>query len=341
MIGRPDDPAATYALLVGIPFDVAGRRRAWDRESRLLVSEAEARVRVTENDVRAEAREAYTAVALADALLEVASQSEATAAELLARVEARLRASAATALDVALSESQHAEARADVERAQRTLVEAQDRFRQALDLPPSSAVRVAGLDAPVLPEGLTLEAALVRARARRGEVAVWTSTRERFEASDKRLRREAVAPVQTSLEYERQGNHNVNQSVGASVGVELPFVQKNQGERAVARMEARAADVERELVEHAIEREVATSFQRLEAALRELALLDERAVPAAERTLTMVRTLLEAGAVDYFRLLSAQSGAFALRKRRVETLREAWACRVALERAIGGWEAAR
>ena len=52
----------------------------------------------------------------------------------------------------------------------------------------------------------------------------------------------------------------------------------------------------------------------------------------------MVQTMLDAGVVDYFRLLAARSSAFQLRSRRVEALREAWLCRIALERAIGGWE---
>jgi outer membrane protein TolC len=52
----------------------------------------------------------------------------------------------------------------------------------------------------------------------------------------------------------------------------------------------------------------------------------------------MVHTMLDAGVVDYFRVLTARSSAFALRSRRVEALREAWLGRIALERAMGGWE---
>jgi outer membrane protein TolC len=49
---------------------------------------------------------------------------------------------------------------------------------------------------------------------------------------------------------------------------------------------------------------------------------------------------LEAGAVDYFRLLSARRSAFELRARRVASLRDAWLSRIALERAVGGLEQA-
>ncbi|HEY6877972.1 MAG TPA: TolC family protein, partial [Polyangiales bacterium] len=110
------------------------------------------------------------------------------------------------------------------------------------------------------------------------------------------------------------------------------------GERAVAEKQADAAELESELAGSLIEREASSSFRRLEAALAELSAIEEGALPAAERTLVMVHTMLDAGVVDYFRLLTARSVAFALRNRRVEALREAWLCRIALERAIGGWE---
>ena len=52
----------------------------------------------------------------------------------------------------------------------------------------------------------------------------------------------------------------------------------------------------------------------------------------------MTMEMLDAGAVDYFRLLNARQSAFALRSRRVEALRAAWRLRIALERAVGGLE---
>jgi cobalt-zinc-cadmium efflux system outer membrane protein len=338
LIGRPDDPAATYAVLLGLPFDVSGKRRAWGSESRRIVEESEALLRAARNDVRAEAREAYAQTVVAERARTLAEESAATARELYERVKARLAADAATALDLTLSESQYAETQADLQRARRGLVEAQNALRQVLDLPPDAALVVDALDAPTLPEGFSPEQAITRALAARQELSAWASARERWRAADARLRAEAMGPVTAAFEAERQGNTGPNTSIGASVGFELPIIQRNQGERAVARGQAAAAGVERELVEHTIAREVATAYRRLDAALAELKALDDSALPAAERTLRMVHTLLDSGAVDYFRLLSARSGAFALRSRRVEALREAWLSRIALERAMGGWE---
>jgi outer membrane protein, heavy metal efflux system len=338
MIGRPDDPAATYAVTLGLPFDVAGKRRAWRREAGFLAEQADAELASVLNEVRSEARVAYVLVAMASAARQVAEQSADTARELSERVQARLAANATTALDVALAQSQHAEATANVARAQRTLFEAQAQFRQALGLPFAETIEVTPLQQPSLPAGLTLDAAVERARTRRREAAAWGFASERWRAADTRLRREAVAPMMAAIEGERQGNTNPNSSVGAGLNFELPFVFKNQGERAVAEKQAVAAELESELAGSMIERDASSSFRRLEAALAELSAIEEGALPAAERTLVMVHTMLDAGVVDYFRLLTARGVAFALRNRRVEALREAWLCRIALERAIGGWE---
>ncbi len=341
MIGKPDDPAATYALLFGLPFDVGGRRKAWRTEARFVLDVAEEQLLAARNDVRADARAAYAEVATAQAAHDVAEESAATGRELYESVKARLDARAATALDLSLSETQYAEAESNLARARRALVEARNQFRAALDLSAESPVEVAPLSSPQLPQGLSAEAAVARALTRRHEPAAWASQRERFRSADRRLRAEAVAPLTAGLEAERQGNRTPQSSVGASLGFQLPVAWRNQGERAVARQESQAAELERELAEHAIAREVVASYQRLEAVLAELAALEQRAVPAADRTLRMVGAMLESGAIDYFRVLSARREAFALRARRVEALREAWLSRIALERAVGDLQETR
>ncbi|MET0342277.1 MAG: TolC family protein [Polyangiales bacterium] len=241
MIGKPDDPAATYGAVLGLPFDVSGKRRAWRGESRRILDEAEARLWAARNDVRAEAREAYAQAVVAERAHVLAEETAATARELYERVKARLAAHAATALDLTLSESQYAETQANLQRARRTKVEAQNSLRQVLDLPPDAPVVVGDLDVPVMPDGITTEQAVTRALAERRELTALDNERERWRAADARLRAEAIGPMTANLEFERQGNTNPRSTVGASMGWELPFVQRNQGERAVARGQAAQA----------------------------------------------------------------------------------------------------
>jgi len=341
MIGVPDQQAATYSVAVGVPFDLAGKRPAWRREAGSIVAQAEARLDAAKNDVRANVRSAYVQLAMAHAALIVAGQTADIAQELLAKVQARLDADATTALDLALTESQYAEAVANQARTQRAVVEAQKLFRESVGLAYDAQVEVESLPIPSLPEGLTVELAVQRARTHRKEAAIWARENERWRHADRRLRAEAWAPASVQFETESQANRNTKHTIGAAAALELPVVFRNQGERAVARGEANAANVQREITEQAIDREASSTYRALEAALLELATIDARALPAAERTLAMVQIMLEAGVVDYFRLLTARSGAFALRTRRVEALREAWFARIALERAMGGWDNTR
>jgi cobalt-zinc-cadmium efflux system outer membrane protein len=268
----------------------------------------------------------------------VAEESAETALDVLKRIQARFEASSATALDVALAEREYGEARANTARARGELVRAHADLRQVLDLEPHEPVQVAPLPAPSIPAGLTQEASVSRALARRREVASVDNAITRWERADTRMRREAIAPVLVAAEAERQGNTHPNSSLGAGVNWELPMMLRNQGERAVARGQVQALGVTREITEHTIAREAAVAFQRLEAALAELEALEQQASTAADRALAMTSEMLEAGAVDYFRLLAARRSAFELRARRVQSLRDAWLSRIALERAIGGLE---
>jgi cobalt-zinc-cadmium efflux system outer membrane protein len=339
MVGKPDDPAATYSVALGLPFDVSGQRRAWRREASWIEREAEARLAMLQNEARSAAREAFIDVALGLEQERVALGNAEIAGDFLSRVQARFDAKAATALDVALSRRDFAESTADVAQAQERLIEAQGRFRQVLDLPPDAPVKTAPLPPPSMPEGLSAAAAVARAMERRRDPEVFHASEAQRRASDTRLRRQAVAPLTLAAEGEAQGNTNTQKTGGASMRFELPLLLRNQGERAVARGQAELARVEGELTEHRVGREAMVAHQRLEATLRELAAIETEATPAAEQALAMTMEMLEAGAIDYFRLLNARQSAFALRARRVEALRAAWRLRIELERAVGGLEA--
>ncbi len=340
LVGKPDERAATYGAVVGLPFDFSGKRRAWRGEANAAISEAEARLEVARNEVRAAARESYVFLASGELAQLVADQSAENAQGVLSRIQARFDAQAATLLDVALAEREYGEARADTARARKDVIDAQAALRQVLDLPPTEPVRVEALVAPRMPDGLTPEEVVKRALERRREMVALDGGIARLQRSDTRLRKQAIAPVTVAAEGEAQGNRDRQTSLGASVAFELPVVLRNQGERAVAKGQAAALMVEREIAEHTVAREAAVALQRLEASLAELAALEEQASSAADRALAMTNEMLEAGAVDYFYLLAARRSAFSLRTRRVNSLKDAWMSRIALDRAIGGLEGA-
>ena len=151
LIGKPDDPAATYSAFVGLPIQLGGRRRAWHAETRHRVAEAESLLRATQNEARSSARSAFVDAALATMSLTISTESASTADELLAKVRAQLDQGAATALDASLAEAQAAQGHADVAQARRRLVDAEARLRAVLNLRAQDPIALAELPPPSLP----------------------------------------------------------------------------------------------------------------------------------------------------------------------------------------------
>ncbi|MFO0697280.1 MAG: TolC family protein [Polyangiales bacterium] len=336
MIGRPDAPAATYSAMLGIPFDATKRQPVFRREAALLLERAEAEYQAAVNDARARALSAYVAAAVAQAQVEVQTDRAEVTQGILDSVAARLAQQASTAYDLSLAEREVAEARAAVIAANERLEAARGELRMALDLPPNAVPVVETLAAPSLPAGLDVEAIVALAAERRREPVAFQLAAERYRVSERRIRAEAVSPAFVGLEYEAQGNQSPQQSIGASFSFQLPLVFSNQGERAVARASAVATDVEAEVTLRNVQREAATAYRLLALHLSELRMLEESALPAAQRAVEMTEARRAAGSADLFQVLINRRDFYALRARRTDALGEAWLARVALERAVGG-----
>jgi outer membrane protein TolC len=335
MIGQPDNPAATYQALVGVPFDLSQQRPVWKREARLLLARAEAELEATRNDARAEALAAYVAVAVAQGTLEVQEDRTEVIGSLLQRVEARVAQQASTAYDLALAQREYAIAQADFVAARSALEAARGRLRQALDLEPNDAPIADSLDAPAGSGGLTVDAAIAGALAYRREPVALELAAQRFRVSERRLRAQTVDPVFFGLEYEMQGNTTRYQTVGATMSFNLPFIFTNPGERAIAVASAGASDIEADVFERTVAREAATAHRLLALDLAELEVLETSAVPAAQRAVDMTEARLAAGAVDLFQVFINRRDLYATKLRRLEALQRAWLARIALDRAIG------
>jgi cobalt-zinc-cadmium efflux system outer membrane protein len=334
MLGIPDDRAATYGVVLGMPIDLSGRQTLRSREAEALVEASDAALAAARNDARAAARDAFIEIIAADGLVALREGRARLATELLARTRALADAGSATAVDLALVESELGEARAASFDADRAARDGRTRLRGLLDLDADDPVEVAPLDVPGPPEG---ELARWRARAvaTRAEPRTFAALRRRLGVTEDRLYAEAIDPIVVALEWESQGNVQTANTIGASVSTTLPFLRTSQGERAVTRGERDAAAVDERLAARAVEREVVRAAQRLTATLGELQALETDAIPAIERAREGMLTQLQSGAADVFRVLAAQRRLFEAYERRLVVFREAWRARVELDRAIG------
>ncbi|AKF02929.1 RND efflux system, outer membrane lipoprotein CmeC [Sandaracinus amylolyticus] len=339
LFGMPDQSAATYGVVLGLPFDLSGRQSAWSHEIDQLVEESEEIAEAAANEARAEVASAYVDLAIAQERLAVAEDRLRVAGASHASVRARAEASDATVLDVSLAASELGIARAEVADRRRALLAAQAAFRAALDLDPDVSPEVEPLAGAGPPGDVDLATAITLASERRAEPRAHQAAARRYRLSEDRLFAESIDLLLVGLEWESQGNQRTAHSWGVSATMGLPLIRTAQGERAVARGQS---DLELELsvlAERSVEREAAAAWAALQTSLDHLRVIDDEALAAAERALAMSEELLAAGAVDLFRVLNARREVYALRAQRLDALRDAWNARIALERAIGGtWE---
>lgn len=339
--GFPDFGAWTTGVSVGLPLEVSGLRGAWAREAEQGIRSAQAHL--DDETLRAVtgARAARVEVALAQAQVNVQRARLAAADEALARTRARVDARASTAVELGLAEQEQAEAAADLAHAQTRETQALGAFRSALDLDATEVVAVdaAGRPTPITPE----EAAAATAHAVRvrGDALAFDAQAARLDLSTSRLARGAVAPLVVGFEAQQVAvaPQELGASIGASLRWEVPLVQRAQGDRALAEAEARAARTQASLLRRQIARDVLLSAETLARCLVELDALEARAIPAAERLVAASEAAFAAGALDYFRVLTARREVLTLRARALDVLETAWSARFAFDRARGDVDA--
>lgn len=333
MVGVPDQPAATWGLVVGIPIDVSGARAHWSTEALWAVREAEARLDVARNEACAAAREAWINAMIATESVRLADERRNLALSLLEATRRRLDAQSATALDLALAEQAASDAELAVIAARREREAALASLRTLLSLDPSEEIRLPTLEPPTMPAQMTRERAAALALAHRREAAALDASARRLRTSSTRLQHEATQPFFVNAEFEWQGY--MQASVGASAQWSLPVTWTNQGERATADARARAADEQRAVAERQVSNEAAAAWTELELRLSELAVIERQSLPAAQRVVSLTEALFRAGTIDSYRLLRARDELFALQQRRIDALRAAWRARIVLDQSTG------
>jgi cobalt-zinc-cadmium efflux system outer membrane protein len=206
-------------------------------------------------------------------------------------------------------------------------------LRQALDLPAGAALVLTTTieDPGPVAELPTLMVKAVKARP---ELAVIRKKVEVLQLTDERLAKEVFPKMGLYAGVDATPDAPTLGLLGLSV--ELPFAQRNQGPRAVAQAEMGAEQERLGLEMRRIARDVTATRTAYEGRRAELKVLDETALPAAQRTLELVDAGWRAGRFDLFRVTTAARDITRLRSRRLDAIEGAWLERIALYRAVGG-----
>jgi len=277
-------------------------------------------------------RVTFVVTTASDRLLEIARENRASAQQLFGLAEARLEASAGTAIDANLARLELLETEVALRDAELAAGEARRRLLALLGIGPreSGPLLVAGSDDD-LPPLLPLEELEALAVARRLDVRAAAEAVRQATAEVDRQRGLFVRSVDVGIAAEKDGDW----SVGPGVRVELPLFDQNQAQVAKA-LEALSR---RELVlvamKLAVTLEVSSALARAEASRDTVAIYRTDILTRSEETLTLARESYELGKTTMLPALEAQRRLLAARRAYAQRLLEAATALSDLERATG------
>jgi cobalt-zinc-cadmium efflux system outer membrane protein len=253
----------------------------------------------------------------------------------LESARARVRAGAASDVELHLSEVEAGRLVHERIEAFLAIDAAAGELRRLLDLPVDHPLQLTTPLAvpPVTPLADDVHAAIRSAIARRVELKVLASTRTALDASVVRYRREVVPSPTLFVDVQRQQPGQLY--VGGGIGIGLPVWRRNQGELARTRAETDEVRENEAIAVADIGIEVTRLCHAVRAHREEATLWTEHILPAALSNVDLVHSGWTAGKFDIFRLVTVAREAGEARTRELQVLGDLWAATIELERATG------
>lgn len=307
--------------------------------ARAEAAEVRAELHAEEAAIEADIRWAFDDVVLFEAQL-AALESVTTARKAVAeRLQTRLEAAAATALEEAMAAMSAVDAEQNRAELAAELASARAALLVQLGLDPAAPVRFVGapLSAwppPPLPgEKALVEAALLR----RPEIQIAAS---RIDASDARasLERAKQWPWFSFIELGYQVGPGIPAGLGWTLqaGVEVPILDTNRNGVAAADAARTAAQKALDAEIQRIAREVGACLRAARAAATLVTDLRARSLPATERAASAVQSALAGHDVDVVRALTVDERRVVLEMRVLDAVRRYRVAVAELRRAAGG-----
>lgn len=190
----------------------------------------------------------------------------------------------------------------------------------------------------------TLETSLEVALRNRPEIRV-AELEEQLASAGLRLVRAQSKPDLTAYTRYTQGRSVVDLPTGAfpqrdrgltfGVAIGIPVFNKNQGAKAEAEIAIRQAQERRAFAEQVIRSEVVAAFQRIGAANRALAILEQSVLPRSQQNIVTIQKVYEIGELKITDLIAEQRRLLDANRDLTETLTERYRANADLFNALG------
>jgi cobalt-zinc-cadmium efflux system outer membrane protein len=322
-----------YGVTLDVLFDVSGAPRARVREAQRLSALAQAELSISRGSARVRALTSYVRSQIAQLRIGEADAALIVARRVLDATGRRVTAGAGSELDSSSAQLEVAELEAARLAFERDHATSLMDLRDALDL--DARVTLTLTSTVVEPPAVTeLSGLLERALSAHPELMALKARVALLDATEERLNAEVFPHLGFYAGLDAAPLSPTYGVLGLSV--ELPVAQRTQGLRAVAARAKDSAQVELTLQARLLMRDVRSALDSYESSRRELERLSLQAIPAAERTLSLVEAGFQAGRFDVFRWLAAARDSLRVRASRIDAIEATWLARIELERAVGG-----
>lgn len=267
-------------------------------------------------------------------LLDVAEIDAKLAREILDFSQRRLERGAATQIEVNLGQAAAGRTERSVQRERSTYFAARSRLAELAGADPAAPPEPLG--DLLLPQGdLPLLADLMqRALDHRGDLR---AARRLEEVAEEAIRL-ALAERRPNLVlggfFRRE--EATDDIFGATVGISLPLLNRNQGAIAEARAIRERRRHEQESMRLAIRQEVATALSDLRAARAAAEHLRDQVLETLEENVDLLQRSFAAGRIGATDVVTLRRELVAGRREYVEALADAWLARIQLDLSVGG-----
>lgn len=298
-----------------------------------------AEARAEELAIEAEIRWLFDDAMLIEAEIAAADAIVAVRRSIVEQTRARLDASRATALDVAMAELSASEAEQASADLRARLGAVRGDLLERVGVDPAAPVRLAGDPAGAWPPAdLPSEDALVEAALRnRVEVAAAAA---QIDAADAQafIERSKRWPWFSFVELGYEFSPSTERGLGWTLqaGIELPVFNSGGSATHAAEAAKRAAQSGLAAKVKLVAREVRASLREVQAAAALATELRTRAFPAAERAAAAAAQALEARSIEALEALSAEERRLDVERRFLELVRRYRTAMAELRRAAGG-----
>jgi cobalt-zinc-cadmium efflux system outer membrane protein len=329
----------TFAFDIGLghTFELGGKRSARRAVADAKIEAADAEIGAARLLARIEAWRAFQVALVMRERVAMAKEAEQVAIQVETATTERQKVGFGTQLEINLTTAEVGRARHDRLDAERKYDTAIAELASAIGGNATETFEPEGQLVPPPAIAVDINALVGRATKERPEARVARASSNVARAEIRSADAEAVPDLSIGVTYEYERDPEATaQTVLGTVGIGLPFFNRNQGARKAARSTARRAEIELAWTTTEIEREVRVAISSYQRTREAVLGFDKEVNERLHENLELARASYTSGKIDYFQFNVVRRELLASRNAYLDAFEETVEAWSAVQQALGG-----